>query len=219
MKVLGICVLGAMLLVPMTASAKDSGFELGARLGYGIPMGKLADEADSDLKDWSKRQIPLWLDLGYRANPNIFVGGYLSYGFASVGSGIGDICDQDGVDCSASDLRLGAQLQYHFMPGESTDAWGGLGVGWEHSSLSASAAGGDVTLSTSGFEFALLQGGVDFQVADSVALGPFLGLTLARFSSVNCDSDAGCGDFDGDIENKAFHEWLFLGVRGAFGPF
>lgn len=220
MKMLGVVVLGAAIVAPSAAMAKDSGFEAGARLGYGIPMGKIADEEDSDFKDWTSGQIPLWVDLGYRINPNIFVGGYLSYGFASVGDGLDEVCDQDGIDCSASSMRLGAQLQYHFMPAESTDAWAGLGIGWENSSLSAEAMGQEITISTSGFEFAMLQGGVDFRVHDAVALGPFVGFTMAQFSSADCDGPAGaCDGFPDEIEHKAFHQWLFLGVRGSFGPF
>lgn len=63
-----------------------------------------------------------------------------------------------------------------------------VGIGWESSSFTAEAMGTELTLGTSGFELAMLQGGVDFRVHDAVALGPFLGFTLARFSSVSCDA-------------------------------
>jgi hypothetical protein len=149
----------------------------------------------------------------------VFVGAYFSYGFASVGSTFDELCELDNVDCSASSLRFGAQMQFHFMPQERTDAWLGLGIGWERASLSFEGPGEDISLSLSGLEWLMLQGGVDFQVAEAVAIGPFLALSISQFSSVGCDGpDVVCTVFPDDIDDKAFHQWLFFGVRGAFGP-
>lgn len=219
MKARAVAILLLAMFASSTSSAKETGFELGARLGIAFPAGDVADEDDADLDDWQQRQIPLWLDLGYRASGSVFVGAYLSYGFASVGSTFDDLCDLDDVDCSARSLRFGAQMQFHFMPQERTDAWLGLGIGWERASLSFEGPVEDISLSLNGLEWLMLQGGVDFQVAEAVAIGPFLALSISQFSSVDCDgSDVVCTVLPDDIDDKAFHQWLFFGVRGAFGP-
>lgn len=215
----GFSLTSLMLLTPATSWAKDSGFEFGARLAYGIPMGDATGDDNDGLKESISYQIPIWLDLGYRASPALFVGGYFSYGFGGVGDSVSETCDTDGVDCSIRVLRFGVQGQYHFMPGESTDGWAGLGVGYESMGVNISGGGEEVDLGIAGFEFLLLQGGVDFAVADAVALGPFLGLTLAQYSSTSCDGLAQLCDLNPGIDKKAMHEWLFIGVRGEFGAF
>lgn len=214
----GFSLVSLIFLTPVASWAKDSGFEFGARLAYSFPMGDLADEEDSELKDAISYQIPIWVDLGYRVNPALFVGGYFSYGFGGVGDAFSEICDLDGVDCSTRVMRFGLQGQYHFTPGESTDGWAGLGIGYERLGFTFEGRGEEIDYDVSGFEFLMLQGGVDFAVADAVALGPFLAFTLAQYSSVSCDGTVFC-DVNEDIENKAFHEWLFIGVRGEFGAF
>jgi hypothetical protein len=71
-----------------------------------------------------------------------------------------------------------------------------------------------------GFEFINLQGGLDFKVAPGLALGPFLSFSIGQYSSasVSCSGNA-CGGFasaSDDIDEKAPHQWLLLGVRGTF---
>ncbi len=194
-----------------TASGtKSSGFELGARIGYGLPLGEVAE--DGDLDEAIASQVPIWIDAGYRINESLFVGGYFAYGFGQLSDEIDDLC-VDGVDCSLSVMRFGVQGVYNILPStESTSPWVGLGIGYEIYGLSVEAAGESADLSASGFEFANLQGGVDFEVANAMRVGPFLSFSLGQYSSVEADGDSQ------DIENKALHQWLTLGVRGTFGP-
>ena len=56
-------------------------------------------------------------------------------------------------------------------------------------------------------------GGVDFRLSRAFGIGPFVDLSVARFSSGHDDL---VGDFD--IPNKATHEWLTLGVRAVIFP-
>ena len=64
----GFSLTSLMLLTPATSWAKDSGFEFGARLAYGIPMGDATGDDNDGLKESISYQIPIWLDLGYRAS-------------------------------------------------------------------------------------------------------------------------------------------------------
>ena len=195
-------------VMAVAGSAAAEGLELGARLAYGLPMGEVQEKAD--LSDFASSQIPLWFDIGYRINENLFAGAYLSYGLVQLAD---DACP-DGADCSASDIRLGVQGHYHLSPGESIDPWFGLGIGYEMANSKVEAGGIESTGNYSGFEFLNLQGGADFQVSEGVGIGPFLALSIGQYSSY--ESEVAGNKTDGDIENKGMHEWLMLGVRGSF---
>jgi len=217
----------ALVVSSLGSSAHATGFELGGRLGYGIPLGKA--DGDSDLSDGISGMVPLQLDLGYRATPALSVGGYLMYGFGFAGNTISDRCDvanaTPGVSasCGAHDLRLGLQAQYHFIPKRKLDPWVGLGLGYEWLTLTvdASAAGqhADVSSTGKGFEFINLQGGLDFNLSPGFGLGPFLSFSVGQYSSTSssCSGDCtGVTETSGDVADKAIHQWLLLGVRGTF---
>jgi len=189
-------------------------FQVGLRLGYGIPFGSF--QKDQSMSDGVAGMVPLWLDLGYIITPNVMLGAYAHYAYVSLANDPSDACDAADESCSASDLRLGVQGHYHLAPGEALDPWFGLGIGYEmltfKGPIGATPTGGtQVGKATyKGFEFANLQLGADFVVTKSLAVGPFASFSFGQFSSVG-------GDLDGDIEDKAFHEWLVLGVRGTLG--
>jgi hypothetical protein len=224
--IIGLC--SGLAVLGTTSSARAGGFELGARAGYGIPLGQ-ADE-DDDLSDGITGMIPLQLDVGYRVTPAFSLGGYAMYGFGIAGDDISEACDDlddlPGVSasCSTRDVRLGMQAQYHFSPRQDLDPWLGAGFGYEWLTMGFEASGGgeefDVSVTGKGFEFINLQGGVDFTLAPGFALGPFLSFSVAQYSSTSSScSGSACGDGDsddGDIEEKALHHWLQLGIRGTF---
>jgi hypothetical protein len=200
------------------AQARDgTGFEGGLRIGYGIPLGEAGGLADLD--DAVSGQVPLWLDLGYRVIPEVFIGVYGQYGIAF----LSDDCDAVGLDCSASDVRIGLQGQFSPSPEAEISPWFGVGVGYEWLSISQEGAGVELSTTMHGFEFVHLQGGVDFRVAEHVRIGPLLSFSLGQFSeaSVDCSGGAVCdaiGEVGGEIPDKKLHEWLVLGVRAVYGP-
>ncbi len=203
--------LSADYATPASGGGKDSGFEIGARLGWGFPLGESADE--NDLSDSISGQIPLQLDLGYRLDPQLFVGGYFQYGIGFVAD---DACG-GGADCSASNVRLGLQATYHFTPVNQGNAgWLGAGIGYEWASLSAEGGGMEASTTLSGFEFFNIQGGYDFKVTDQFRVGPYGMFTLAQYSNASLEFNG--QEQDGDIEEKGLHQWLFVGVKGTFGP-
>jgi hypothetical protein len=202
-----------------TALAKDMGFEIGGRLGYGVPLGE-GDEG-SDLDTLVAGTIPVWFDIGGRVTPELMIGGYLQLAPAIVSDDVSG-CDTNGVDCSLVDIRIGAQLQYHLSPRSETDPWIGAGIGYEWLIFSASVDELDTSLTSTvhGFEFGMLQGGVDFKLGDSAALGPFFSFSIGQYdrANVSCDG-AGCdADDEGstEFEDKALHQWLVFGLRGTF---
>jgi outer membrane protein W len=152
--------------------------------------------------------IPIWIDAGFRANPNIYVGLFFQYGFAFVNTDANADCTQ-GISCSATDVRLGLNLHYHFNPGTSFDPWLGVGAGYEWLSLNASEDGVSASETASGFEFANFQLGGDFAVAPNFGIGPFFTVTLAEYRSLS-------GAMDADLATKSIHAWVMGGVRGVF---
>lgn len=233
-------VIGGLLVSSMVwAVAPPAGAqvqaELGGRLGYGLPFGKLG-ESGPDIKDGIAGQIPIWLDFGARIAGHWFVGGYFSYGFGVFGSELGDACDAVqaegdslGIDvsCHAQDTRLGLELLYHFAaPKEQRiDPWFGGGAGYEWLGwgygLSAGSQRADLSAMYRGFEFVNLQLGVDFPLSETAAIGPFAAVSIAQYATASASCSGTCGNTQNvsdDIGGKSLHEWLFFGVRATL-PF
>jgi hypothetical protein len=216
----GLAVLG-------TASHASAGdFEAGARLGYGIPRGDAGD--DTLLSDGISGMVPLQLDLGYRASPAFSIGGYVMYGMGFTGDDFSRICDNAdkvsglSASCSARDVRLGIQAQYHFLPKKKLDPWLGAGLGYEWLTLRADVSGGvqaETSNTSKGFELINLQCGLDIKVAPGLALGPFWSFSIGRYSSFDSSFNSSCSfnecdDFtteNGDIDEVAPHQWFMLG--------
>ena len=209
MRKLARIVVVAVLFVPALASAQVS---LGARLGYGLAMGEVFEDVDQG--DFLSGQLPLQLDLGYRVNPALTVGGYFAFGLGRVGDTYEEDCDFDGVDCTGRVYRLGIQLDYRFA-GPSATPWIGAGIGYEWASFEIEEGDAYLRSSFKGFEFLNLQGGVEWKTSAQFSIGPFAMLSLARYASGEVESNV-LPEGSGDIEDKSFHQWLQLGVRGRF---
>lgn len=192
----------------------SSGVEVGLRAGYGIPMGSATGADGADQSKFVKSLIPIQLDALYMINPNIRVGIYAMYGFGSAGDQFNQTC-QGGVSCSLKDMRFGVQAHYHFMPDQTIDPWVGLGVGYEIGSFSASANGQDAGVSFSGLEFLNIQGGADYKVMPNLGVGPFAMFSLGQYGSCSF-SGALSSQGDCKIDKTAMHEWLTIGIRGAY---
>jgi len=115
-------------------------------------------------------------------------------------------------------MRLGIQYLYHVKPPGELDPYFGVGFGYEWMSTdftaSAGGASSSSTVTTLGFEFVNVQLGLDVPVAEKFAIGPFAAFALGQYSSLSLSSDTVSAS--GDVAQKTLHEWLFLGVRGAF---
>jgi outer membrane protein W len=202
-----------------SASSADAGgkIKIGLRLGYALPLGKATDTPSGELNKVVSGMIPIWLDLGYMVTPNIMIGLYAQYGLVMIKSAdtATDPGCPSGADCSGNDIRIGLQGQYHISPAASLDPWVGLGIGYEMLNYKVSANGQEGKFGVKGLEFANIQGGADFKLADSFTVGPFLSFSLGQFSSQSADPEP--PGFNSSIDKTAMHEWLTLGVKGTFG--
>jgi hypothetical protein len=228
----------AASLIALLASAvhaqapSEPRFELGLRTGYAIPLGHYADVRQigstrqddvNALSDDAYGAIPLWLDFGYRLTPALVLGVYGMFGLVLPKSGaasdpLGGGCPE-GLDCFAIGLRFGVQAQYRFRPGAALDPWLGLGLGYEwitsHVEGRVFGIPIDVVTDHSGPELLHLQGGVDFQLAPTLGLGPFASVSAMQYTSCSATLDG--DDSECRLPDKAWHGWLVLGVRGVLG--
>jgi outer membrane protein W len=217
--------LGTILLAPVTAAAQQapqaasySGGELGLRLGYALPFGESSQ--GSNLDNGVSAQIPLILDAGYRFNPNMFAGVFLGYGFGQI-KDQNNGCNNANANCSASVIRLGLDVLYRFVPEQRFAPFVGVGAGYEWFRLQGATGilGGLSGSSTvSGFEFLNVQAGGDYRLSGNSVIGPFASFSLGRFDNFSTKLTTGgtTTTTSGDINNTAMHEWLLIGVRGAF---
>jgi hypothetical protein len=195
-----------------TPSNPDRGLQIGLRSGYALPFGKPYD-ADVTIRSDLNGIVPIWIDAGYRFNPSIYVGAYGMYGFGLVNKTDTNHCGDD-VSCSAYDIRVGVDAQYHVLPKGSVDPWVGLGFGYEWFRYKASGRGVDFSQLLRGFDLLDLQIGADFELDQSVKLGPFIGYSIGQFGNGK-KTRTGTPTQSGGINNMALHEWLTFGVRGV----
>jgi outer membrane protein W len=215
----GFAVSSALIATPALAEEASSGtgVQIGLRAGYSLPMGEITK--DDKFSDTVARAIPIQLDVGYRVMPALVVGAFFSYAPLKI-KDESDGCPS-GADCSYSQMRFGVQGQYHLMPAATFDPWVGLGVGYEILNFSAKKDPLEVSSSIKGLEFASLQVGGDYKVMPKLAVGPFLSFAVGRYSSQSMKvSGTGANDTDKteDVpsDERALHQWLTFGVRGAF---
>jgi hypothetical protein len=186
--------------------------ELGARLGYGLPLGdvdthdSLSGAVGDPLGQTIGGMVPIWIDAGYRFAPRWVAGLFFVYAPGWLGGGLHGACDS-ASDCSVFDMRAGVELQYHLAPQERWDPWLGAGLGyeWLHIGFSQRSS----PLWASGFELVNLQAGLDGAVGTRVRLGPFAAATAAVYSWN--DSLPSSNTFGG----QAMHGWVVLGIRGV----
>ena len=192
-----------------------SGIELGVRVGYGLPLGNaygVAGLPNAKLSDLIGGMIPFWADVGYRIDPNWYVGGFFQFSIGLVPS---SLCS--GIGCSENELRFGLNVHYHFLPAGTFDPWVGIGAGYEILNISASNLGvsvSGVSASTNGWEFGNAQLGLDYKFSPEFGVGPFVTFTVAQFA--NASASVQGISVSQSIANKTIHEWLIFGLRGVF---
>lgn len=207
---------------PATTAAPPArvGFQMALRTGYAVPMGYArggAGGADLAMSDGFSGQVPIFMEIGGKVIPNLFLGGYLGLGFGGPPGEFDTLCNSGGLTCVAVGFRIGAEIQYHILPGEMTNPWVGYGIGFESLALGMSQGGQSWTDSYSGLEFAHLMGGIDFRLNRIFGIGPFVDYSIGDYTTYHVE-EPGFATVDGDIQVTRTHEWLAFGVRGTFFP-
>ncbi|MCP3162421.1 outer membrane beta-barrel protein [Myxococcus qinghaiensis] len=210
------------------------GFALGLSLGYGAPYGELGSttedaEETGKVSDLVTGVIPIQLEAGYFFNPNVYLGATFQYGIASLNTDESDCEDQGGVSvtCSASQLRLGVNLAYHFNVTPKIDPWVSVGVGYEflNTSVKGEQDGESITAKASvkGFEFIAAQVGLDYRISPKFSVGPFATVTAGQYSTATVSLESseeipGGEELEEseDFETKKIHGFIYGGVRAQY---
>jgi hypothetical protein len=196
------------------ARAKDavasSGPIFALRAGLGVPTGDIARGGPA-VHDVVERKIPLGLEIGYRIGQRIW--GELIFELAPARAA-SDLCI-GGVDCFASDARIGLAVLFRLAPRSLVDPWVGVGVGVEVMNAQGwnSATSSEFEWSWAGLELPFVEAGLDVRVSQRVVVGPWASMTVARFTSESIE--AGSGTTSGKIHDRATHGWLSGGIKAT----
>jgi outer membrane protein W len=197
--------LRAMAVVAALAFAgtAEAQFALDLKVAYAIPTGDVVSGAA--LSSGVSGGMPFEVAGRYRFTPNLSAGAYFQWGPAFVKSGA---CEA-GATCSASDMRIGLEAMYAFMPDGAFNPWVSLGTGWEWLFLSDTSVNPSSS-TLSGWEYFNVQAGVDFPLSRLFALGPYVGYFGGSYTS----NSASTGSIPSEF--RAFHGWFQIGAKGTF---
>jgi hypothetical protein len=196
------------------------------RFALAFPLGDTTGAPRDSLAARYAWQVPVGLDIGAKVIPNLFVGGYFTYAFGAEGSDalVEALCNDDDddlendVSCSASSLRLGLEVQYHFTPGEKMNGWIGYGAGIESAwqRIEDSQQGYSERTRVSGYTVAQISGGLDLR-SKVVGAGPYAEVAISRYTKSSTEVNS-VETASGDIEDQAWHAWLSIGIRMVLFP-
>jgi len=199
------------------------GFQMALRTGFSLPFGKVNSETPGTTDDGTKMsdfvtgQVPLFIELGGKPIKQLFIGGYMGVAFGGAAGDSSDACDFVNADCIGISTRIGVEVQYHILPDQDLNPWVGYGLGLESASLAVTKGDQDGNISYAGFEFVRLSAGLDFRVSRIFGVGPYADFSLGQYYSYRVDAPE-FEDRDGDLDEKALHEWLTVGARFVFFP-
>lgn len=198
------------LLFPLAAAAQ---FSIGASLGYSFPMGDYAQDVPMD--DFVAGVVPLEINARYAVVPDLDLGVYFGYGPAIKDSDLADACDASDVDCSVYTWGFGVMGEYGFGEMGGFNPFVGARFGMSWFTWKTSDGSDWFKVGARGWE-AGLQAGADKKLGEKFSLGGFLGFTFGQFGTEYVADSEEITDDSTDIEDKAMHQYLTLGVRGTF---
>lgn len=217
-------------LEPGPGRMANLGLQVGARLGYAVGIGSVYEGLA--VYDASYGTLPLVVDVGWRALPELYVGAYGQ--LAPVFLRTNPQSCPENFQCSARDWRFGLQADIHFLPRTSLDPYIGVGAGYEvlNTTVNGTApiplptgtvpGNVDSSVTERGWEFGNLTVGFDYRLSRGVGFGPFFTATLARFNVR--ESDRTVTVAGNNIPSApapvahSDHAQFIIGARGTFNP-
>jgi hypothetical protein len=200
----------ALLMLAPTALAEVA---IDVKAGYALPTGNVASATTessywkSHLSNFVSGAIPLEVAGRYRFTPKFSAGIYFQYAptFSAA-----YICLPQ-YSCSASNIRVGAEAVYGFMPDSTFNPWVSVGSGWEWLNQTIVENGKTHANGLNGWEWFNVQVGADWNLSKMFAAGPYVGYFGGQYSS---------GTVDGvnltiASANRQFHGWWQLGLKGT----
>lgn len=99
-------------------------------------------------------QVPLFVEIGGKVIPHLFVGGYFGPAFGGTAGDLHATCESSNTTCFAVGARIGAEVQFHFLPAARANPWIGYGIGYESVAVAFTEGNRTGSVSYNGFEFA-----------------------------------------------------------------
>jgi len=213
--IITLAFLSSIVLAP-TARAQVA---IDVKAGYAWPIGNIAtattvsSDRHGALSKVVSGAVPLEVAARYRFTPKFSAGIYFQYGPAFVAP----YSCLASFSCSASNVRVGAEAVYAFLPDSTINPWVSLGSGWEWLNQTVdipstpAAPASTQKLGLNGWEWFNLQVGADWNFSKMFAAGPYLGFFGGQYSSA---TDNG-GSRTIASANRQFHGWVQLGLKGT----
>jgi hypothetical protein len=204
-----LAVLSSFVLAP-SARAQVA---IDVKAGYALPTGNVA--SDSTVSSYWKRSlsnfvsgaIPLEIAGRYRFTPKFSAGIYFQYAPAFTAP---YTCLPQ-YSCSSSNIRVGAEAVYGFMPDSTFNPWVSIGSGWEWLNQTIVENGRTHANGLNGWEWFNVQIGADWNLSKMFAAGPYVGYFGGQYSSATVDGSS----FTIASANRQFHGWVQLGLKGT----
>jgi hypothetical protein len=198
------------------APRPTSGVQLGARLGYSLPVGPFGTQADglgSDISDQLTAVVPLAIDAGYIVGRWLYLGSSIAWA-PGIAPNTPGPCQTFGVGCFRQDVQVLLDARVYMTPDARVTGWVSVDAGWELATFATTVGSSTVTATYSGP--ILFDGRIGFEVrSQAVAVAPYLGVAVGEFLTHGLDpSAAPVPTWIG----TAAHEWITLGLRGTYGP-
>ena len=175
--------------------------ELTLGTGYAQGFGKIASDQLS-LTDVGQAGGAVEAGVGYRIIPQLTLGVY----------GSGGMFGRTDSVASSTDIytaTAGVKADWHFLPaGQQLDPWVSLGSGWRGYWVHSDQG----TTSTQGWEIAKLEVGLDYRVAQAVAIGPVVGADVSTFFTQSTPSSSAFNN----ISDPKASTFVFAGLQGRF---
>jgi hypothetical protein len=175
--------------------------ELTLGTGYAQGVGNVAS-GEPSLTDIAHPGGAVQIGVGYRLLPQLTLGLYGSG--AMFGRG-----DQTDHSTNLYSTTAGVEANWHFLPaGQVLDPWVSLGSGWRGYWMDADRG----TTAMHGIELAKLQVGLDYRLAEAVAISPVIGADLSTFVTRSTPER---NTFK-NISDPNVNAFLFAGAQGRF---
>jgi opacity protein-like surface antigen len=206
----------ALLVLAAPAAAVDApqperGPIFSLRAGYGVPAGDIVRGGPA-VSEVAERKFPLGFELGYRLTRRLWA--QLAFELAPA-TPAPALC-AGGTSCSASDVRVGAEVVIRILPGARVDPWFAVGAGVEVLNAAGRSGAGPVRTqwSWAGPELPYVEAGADFAVSSWIGVGPWASLSFARYTSDSVKSD-GSDEVSGPTRGRTVHRWVSAGLQAT----
>lgn len=193
---------GADSITKSEVAPISNAVEIAVGGGYMQGVGDIADGMSS-LQDLSKSGGGAELQVGWRLTPHITLGGYATLAGYDTGKSVAATTD------TVVGATLGMKADYHFLPANRIDPWISVGQGWRGLWMGNDK---ETEQYLTGFDVARLQLGVDYRIAPSIALSPYVGASATVFVGKGTEME----DSYDELDDKKLNFSFTGGMMGRF---